>query len=546
MNLRRVVALVLCGLVAQASRAVSTNRVTVDSRGTVRFGACVLLGKGSTEPIKDSWMVVGDTPEAALAYLRAERHASRAALARAEKLIRAELTRPYIAVEPTPVAVPLDELIEVPVLGTAIARGFRIARVEPPIVDAAPTEDQAALRITGRLPGRAMITITRDGLSLDVPLVVVPRAARRLSEISLQVTGEPTADQLAQAAAAIAEPLLERPPGTRLTVTPTEPSALRLRASGGDAAPTDDLVVYRTERVSFEHNAASRVLPGCGSASGSVVAPGLLGRMAVVTEATYRAVSWQVNSSGEPLAIQARLANAGGEPARVWMNLAATGPTDNAIWAGHKASREYLRAKLAEAGVFVTVPPRSVWVVCSREAKSGQGVGWLGDLRLVSGADVEWQVLALPPDSARLGPQPLPPDSQPREPAPLVQAAFPERLTEVITSDDATRVVETTCGEAEGTAGVRYRFTLLLTNPSGVATPWGVAISPVAGQAQVAFEVDGKLVETPLLTPDGPFVWIQPLEPGEQRAVHLSLVLPTGSSLPLRLRVGPFALIAAP
>ena len=94
----------LCLLAAwsAATQAVTTNAVTVDSRGVVRFGPQVIYGRAG-EPIQDTWELVGDTPQAALDYLRERCHASRAALARAEKLIRAQLAEPSIAVEPTPV-----------------------------------------------------------------------------------------------------------------------------------------------------------------------------------------------------------------------------------------------------------------------------------------------------------------------------------------------------------------------------------------------------------------------------------------------------------
>ncbi len=536
----------LCLLAAwsAATQAVTTNAVTVDSRGVVRFGPQVIYGRAG-EPIQDTWELVGDTPQAALDYLRERCHASRAALARAEKLIRAQLAEPSIAVEPTPVEAPLDELIEVPVTGKALAKGFRIADVAAPIIDAAPSDDGHALRITGRLPGSTSVTLTRDGLKLTVPVEVKARAARPLTEVMLEVSGQPTPDQLAQAALAAAEPLLARPLGTRLTVTSPDDTTLRLRAAGDGLLPSDSTVAIACERVPFEPTSASRVLPSHTAAPPSM--PGLIARWALTDQATCRAVGWQVNGGSTRLAIGARLANGGDQPARVWLNLSATGPTDNALWAGHKAAREYLRSHLADGGLFLTVPPRSAWVVCCREARPGHGVGWLGDVRLLSGADVEWQVLALDPDAARLGPQTLGVDPKLLGPAPEPTGPLPERLTEVITADDATRVVEATCGSAAPDCrGVRYRYTMLLTNPSGAPMPWAVAIAPVEGQAQVTLEVDGKLIETPVITSDSPFVWVQPLEPGEQRAVHLSLVVPTGGSLPLRLRVGPFALVAAP
>ena len=94
--------------------------------------------------------------------------------------------------------------------------------------------------------------------------------------------------------------------------------------------------------------------------------------------------------------------------------------------------------------------------------------------------------------------------------------------------------------QLQGSYGVLYDIDLALSNPTGQEARVAIAMEPAGGPARGALVVDGRAVETAMLSRDvEASVSRYMLAPGEVRHVRIQIMPQAGSNYPVRLVARP-------
>ncbi len=250
-----------------------------------------------------------------------------------------------------------------------------------------------------------------------------------------------------------------------------------------------------------------------------------------------------VNTSPKPLWFGVRICNYGAERARFAWSGAACGPGDDEVYIGHIAAAGYLDLFRRKAAIILELPPATSVELEAIKTPAGLIASGVASLALMQGGQVVVEVVAHgepPPGSAQ---------------ALAAGARVPERQTHLVFPGVVEQTAEYKVGgpwtfvhlgrtpgnnehgrQLLGNYGVLYWLRLSLTNPTTTAADVELDVEGGAGAARACFLIDGKLLETPLLTPVRDAVTYKwRVEAGKTRDVVITTMPQSGSNYPVTL-----------
>lgn len=209
------------------------------------------------------------------------------------------------------------------------------------------------------------------------------------------------------------------------------------------------------------------------------------------------------------------LENTGATPARVYITSVGAGPSEDELFAGHLAASSYYDAKKSGTGWYITIRPKTKFLLEKRLIKTAQTVSGIGYLHTVEGEDVKLNVYSstipgrMPPENAK-----------PHNHNPNVRTAkgvFPayiqlksvhiigDRFTFIPLGENFQEEVagnNPNHGNPNyGNYGSFYNIDITIENPRENDRDAWVYFVPGGGIARGIFDVDGQLLETGLVYP---------------------------------------------
>lgn len=253
----------------------------------------------------------------------------------------------------------------------------------------------------------------------------------------------------------------------------------------------------------------------------------------------------QAPAGSPPRLLQARVENRADRPCRLLVTVSAAGPSRDELYVGHQATWRYLRRTTRGNAWLVRLQPGERYRLDERLLRPRDVGCGLGQIMVVEGPPPAFVVEA--EDAG-----PLEDAASPPPPAPALPSAagivrgrgfFEAPCLEVEATYDVTGPYAFIpigappypypLGEGTpnvGNYGVEYRVRLHLVNPTPEERRAWVVLGAAAGAARGSVEVDGRLVETPVLS----------TSPGRTREHGLSeLLLPPGGSRECLIRIVP-------
>jgi hypothetical protein len=209
---------------------------------------------------------------------------------------------------------------------------------------------------------------------------------------------------------------------------------------------------------------------------------------------------------------------------------------------------EFLTNRAANSGWIVPVPAGTTVPILSERMLPGSVDSGVLELRVLGKGDLSLRLYLESPVSQR-----TPRDIASYAPSPLLgQWHYPQTLREVKAKYEVGHDwVFVTIGDQPapglndgdmlaGCYGVLYDIDLELSNPTASTARVLVSLEPAGGPARGALLVDGRPVETALLSRNAEGeVARYSLAPGQVRTVHIELMPQGGSNYPVRLVARP-------
>ncbi len=567
-----------------AQRALNAKLRLTDMVGLgLKAGDIAAVSRG-----RSGWVVVGRgqplltaTPGEASAQRQSVRHL---ALGWAASLKRG-LAEPALTVSARQFLLPFGSARTITVGGAVLPSDVSVSGGDPRVVSLNYNAPARRIFVRGIGPGTAQIAVKAGDSVLPIAVAVRKYAAFVVPQITVRVTGRPSAPaSLVQNALYLGLKMaLNATPGAqvRLLKTPKRIGMLRPGASLSRRVPvrvagTDLLPVVAAPLITI----INQPLPSVPAVAlyysnnpeqvrGSIklfTAPLSPGR-------PIRLDYHHQNSSGRALIFHTDVVNAGDKTATVHLMEGVAAPEVDTVAIGQKAGFAFLNALDSGTGLVLEVPPHTrvplvVQAFAPKLTVSGilevqQLSGADGVLSLSVAADGDRETLAASPLSlaravegtggtdTRLVSAPA---------APLASGAVADTSPYVFgaprVSLDSSYAVggqwaHVRLGNAEslrnaagtqtlwGNYGVSYFLTLHLSNPTTTARTVTVLFAPEAGLAAGVFDVDGQSLQqfAPVPPPTEEEVARVRLKPGEVRTVRVRTLLLNGSAYPASLVV---------
>lgn len=499
--------------------------------------------------------------------------------------LRRLLALPALTVATSGLTVPMGETRTVTVGGAALATDVTAQDTADQVTQSKFDPTRRVLTIRGVAPGRSEVQLQADGATASFPVVVMKYAARVLPDVTVSVTGEPSAppDVVSQglyaglARAVNAEPEAQ----LKLSATPTVDKPI----------PSDSFATFKVPmRVS-----GANLLPVEATTTITVVNRPVLARPATVLQYSnnpeqvkhgqslflgrvqpYKPVRLDYhhqNMSGGTLVFHADLINSGDGVATVQVISGISLPAQDTTQVGRRAGASFLNALNGNVGLVLQVPPHARIPFVTQRMPAGMTVSGIVQLNQILGTPdtVSVQVAAdddqgrlsspvgrvilaalqgsraasaLPDEPTDFGHgTPMPPASPYAFSTPLIQLksayAVGGKWAYVRIGHKEALRDETGKFTLWGNYGADYEISLTLSNPTQAARPVGIFFAPEAGLAAGVFRVDeGPLLEfDPIMPPNEKQVARFTLAPGETRSVHVQTVPLNGSFYPASLVV---------
>lgn len=250
-----------------------------------------------------------------------------------------------------------------------------------------------------------------------------------------------------------------------------------------------------------------------------------------------------VNVSNETLWFGVRICNYGKTRARFAWSAAACGPGKDEVYIGHTAAAGYLDMYLRKAAILLDLAPGSSVELEDIKTPPGLIASGVASFALQQGGPIVIEVLAHrrpPACCAEL----LPAGAKvPRRQTHLNFPGVLEKTGEFKVGGPWTflRLGRGSGNNGHGRRlmgnyGVLYWLRLTLDNPTSTPADVELACEGAAGAARACFLIDGKLIETSLLTPGRDAVVYQwRVGAGESKDVLIATMPQSGSNYPVNL-----------
>jgi len=486
----------------------------------------------------------------------ASRGTDRLSLARvwAENL-RTEFGRPYLSA--APVLVPVGETRAVAVRGNIA--GQLVVRAEGEAVSAAWDEGRKEVVVRGLQPGRAELVLEDSENALGVPVRAARYAAQLVRSLTAGVTGSPASpEMIARAVRATMQASIGVEPGAWANVNPWVKDTPSLWPGHSASVPVevsaggpDYLPFHARPVVGVRNEVLSEIPPSVLMVSNSperLLNYGLWFEGKMGDWQSVRLLYHHVNGAANSSDLVVELWNLGQQMAQVQVVAGTGGPSDDESWVGHRAAGEFLANREGGIGWVVPAPAGMATPVIVQRLRKGSVASGVLELRAVGPADLSLRLYLAPASSERM---PRSMDAYTESPL-LGHGHYPQPSRHVSARYEVGREwAFVTIGDQPaagvlggdllaGSYGVLYEIDLELANPSAVPAQVAVLLEPAGGPARGALLVDGRSVETALLSRNSEgLIARYTLAAGQTRRVHIETMPQGGSNYPVRLVARP-------
>ncbi|MCE1245763.1 MAG: hypothetical protein LWY06_03870 [Firmicutes bacterium] len=228
--------------------------------------------------------------------------------------------------------------------------------------------------------------------------------------------------------------------------------------------------------------------------------------------------------------------NTGNIPARVFVSPVGAGPSSDELFVGHQAAMSYFDNEREEKGYFVTLKPGARFLLERRLVKNKQTVSGLGYLYMTAGSELKLSVYSsvIPGKSPQAGAEPTPEKPWVKTSRGVFPAVIPLEPTHEIGGKYTFIYVggepysqDVNTGDPNyGNYGAIYDINLTIENKLNEDRDAWIYYVPGGGVSRGIFDIDGKIVETPLANP-------------AQKVLLKKLTVRTGGSEKVRLQTMP-------
>ena len=538
---------------------------------------------------RSGWEVVGRgqplllaTPREAREQKQSARHL---ALLWAANLKR-RLAEPALSASPREFVLPFGGTQTVSIGGAARTEDISVSGGDPRVAPYSYNPARRQIVVRGIGPGIVQINVQAGGSSLPLGIAVRKYAAFVQPQVTVRVTGQPSAPApLVQTAVyAGLKRALNATPGAqvRLLQAPKAAHALRpggsltrqmeVRVTGADLLP-----VVAAPRITVVNQPLAAVPAAALYYSNNPEQVRSSQKLFAAPLSPGRAIRLDYhhqNSSGQPLIFHADVINSGDQTASVYLMDGIAQPEVDTVAIGLKAGASFFQALDSGTGLVLQVPPHAriplvVQPFKPRLTVSGilevrQMDGLAGALSLTVAADDDRETLASSPrrfaeavaqapgDEALLVSAPAAPlasSGAVQQTSPYVFG--PPRVALTAAYTVGGQWAHLRLGNAEslrnaagtqtlwGNYGVSYEISLHLANPTDKARSVSVLFAPEAGLAAGVFAVPGQplLQFAPMPPPAEEEITRVRLQPGEDKTIQVRTILLNGSAYPASLVV---------
>lgn len=450
-----------------------------------------------------------------------------------------------LGVRSLPLAV--GETRTLPLRGSA--RGAALAVSSDPELAAARIlagpDGRPMLEVRGIAPGRAEVSVEREGVTAALIVWVKKYAGALPRSLSAAVTGNPTPASLVRRVAleeALAAVRTEPGAAARIDGPPVGARALQ---RGESTVVTLPIAVtgegYLPVRAAVPVHVTNVVLPPrdadvllYSNNPESFARPGALYAGYVDPSGPARLFYHHQNRTGRPCLFQVLLLNPGERATELQVIEGDAGPFVDPVQVGHRATQRYMAAMTRDIGWIGRVPARGALRLVTVSVPNEAVVSGIFGLRITSGGPLVAHVAAVEqPGVPEITPELVELARQQRDVYPSPQK---EELHRYVVGDPWTFIPigrtpirgRDPRSRLSGNYGVLYQITVDVTNPTGEVRTVRVVLSPDSGWARGVFVIEGELVEAPHVAPPAEAVlWTFRLQPGEQRRLRI-LGMPSG------------------
>lgn len=470
-----------------------------------------------------------------------------------------------IVCSPSSIVIAKDESQTIQVSGVTSGE-FSIGGYDTNVVEA--SLEKNTITVHGKNKGETIVfVVDNDGTMAGCRVAVRENGSDLPTNLAVDVSGVPAdTELLIEAARNAVIQKLDLKPGASLEITnstaglqsikPGQSTMLKSLvkvSESGDSYSSERSVAVIFSNIGLDYRDDDYLLM---SNNPEVLSQaGTLFREKITRGESVRLIYHHMNEKdGPPRLVKVVLQNPGNAALRVFMHQSFGGPTVDSLFAGHIATKRFLKQMMNKSGYIVTIPPKkSVTIMTHRPLKSEESVTGLVKLWVLDGDQCVVEVLAVD----TLGsPQKLS-NAAPSKVLSLdgfaghVRGQFqPTKISYELMMDasDPDSVIDLGVKplilsndrqfKLIGNYGVVHEYKLRLTNASNTARSITLHCQPMGGLARAMFILNNKLIETGILDPhtnNKNKVTTFKLPAGSEQFLTLSTMPQAGSFYPVKL-----------
>ena len=471
---------------------------------------------------------------------------------------------PFVSLKKKVIVVPLGETVEIPYKGRF--QGDLLAfDFDPSVVSVEVDSSAKKLRLEGLALGKGTFRLSAREVEFTGYYQVKMRAGHVPRDLVLEVSGHPATSKLVEEA--FLSNLYYKcgpKPGAKLVMGSPKNKGKFKQLNPGQSLqltiPTrldgeNYIASGCSLRLFVRNRGYSRPKPSLLLVSNRpevITGQGDLFRRTIKGRTAARYFYHHRNDKGQPARwFRLELKNPGRHPVNVFVSPVGTGPTPDEIFAGHLAASAYFDYLKGGLGWFVTIKPGTSYVLDQRLLKPDQTISGVGYLSILDGSGLEVAVTAsLPGELPPPGQVPMPALEEGRDHPRTSRGIFPafiqllpvhtigSRYTYVYLGGEPYQADIQDKSPNYGNYGAFYNLDLEIRNPLDQEKEARVYIVPGGGAARGIIQVDGVLLETPVMWPAQRTLIKKVTVPsGESRKVNLLTMPQGGSFYPVKIVV---------
>jgi hypothetical protein len=243
------------------------------------------------------------------------------------------------------------------------------------------------------------------------------------------------------------------------------------------------------------------------------------------------------------------LKNESNENVRVFVSPLGAGPTPDEIFAGHLAALNYFEYMRSRMGWFIDIRPQTTYMLETRQMKSAQTISGVGYINVIEGAGLKMTCYAVTPPGAPFPGHLAKPVQRNFEPR-TARGIFPAYIklnpvhdmggffTYIFLGGEPFQEDVFNGNPNYGNYGAIYDLNITVNNPRNETRDARIYFIPRGGVARGILEIDGTLMETPLVSNSERILLKRvTVPPGESSNVKIVTMPQGGSYYPVKIVV---------